>query len=428
MTMFNLYFGKTRQFRKSIFLDGIRQCSNNVCLEPYETVNLDRSYAAPDFDDGDNRVIVVNHPQEHQTFEEPIHEEPTHGSALPPDVRGTPADTENVNAENENFKFVVVVDFVSFSYSSSPSLLRQLLRFVIAVNDDGINVNSRNEVRRSWMEIYDAEIPFNAVNYDSFKVFCEALGHYSSGIKPPSFHEVRVPLFEKEVENTSSTMKDHVETWAKHGCSILSNDWKDKREKILINFLVNCPKGSMFIESVDASSYAKTGESMFKLLSKFMEKIDFSNVVQVVTDSASNNVLAGRLLEAKYLILFWTPCAAYCLDLILEDIYKLPNMKKTFERVIMVNSYIYNRSDLLSGRLYMVVKHQHRKNLPSKLLASLAVHLVVNKIGTFLKINELLTERIDDQDDRDDEAGFLDDDGLTWNDVARAAGVGEPSY
>ncbi|KAK0580456.1 hypothetical protein LWI29_002136 [Acer saccharum] len=88
--------------RSLIFLDGIRQCSNNVCLEPYETVNLDRSYAAPNFDDGDNRVIVVNHPQEHQTFKEPIHEEPTHGSALPLDVRGTPADTENVNAENVN--------------------------------------------------------------------------------------------------------------------------------------------------------------------------------------------------------------------------------------------------------------------------------------------------------------------------------------
>ncbi|TXG49982.1 hypothetical protein EZV62_025857 [Acer yangbiense] len=61
----------------------IRQCSNNVCLEPYEIVNLDRSYAAPNFDDGDNCVIVVNHPQEHQTFEEPIHEEPTREMALP---------------------------------------------------------------------------------------------------------------------------------------------------------------------------------------------------------------------------------------------------------------------------------------------------------------------------------------------------------
>ncbi|KAK3205333.1 hypothetical protein Dsin_019379 [Dipteronia sinensis] len=121
--------------------------------------------------------------------------------------------------------------------------------------------------------INDVVIPFNVVNYDSFKVFCEALGHYGPGIKPPSFHEIRVPLLKKEVENTCSAIKDHGETWAKHGCSILSDGWKDKREMTLINFLVNCPKGSMFIESDDASSYAKISEKMFELLSKFVERI-----------------------------------------------------------------------------------------------------------------------------------------------------------
>ncbi|KAK2641072.1 hypothetical protein Ddye_022835, partial [Dipteronia dyeriana] len=70
-----------------------------------------------------------------------------------------------------------------------------------------------------WM--YDVRILFNVVNCDSFKVFCEALGHYGLGIKPPSFYEVKVPLFEKEVENTSSAIKDHMETWVTHGCSIL---------------------------------------------------------------------------------------------------------------------------------------------------------------------------------------------------------------
>ncbi|KAK2641149.1 hypothetical protein Ddye_022912 [Dipteronia dyeriana] len=37
--------------------------------------------------------------------------------------------------------------------------------------------------------------------------------------------------------------------------------------------------------------------------------------------------------------------------------------------------------------------------------------------------NEWLTSRIDDQHDRDDEAIFSDDDGLTWNNVTRVARV-----
>ena len=46
--------------------------------------------------------------------------------------------------------------------------------------------------------------------------------------------------------------------------------------------------------------------------------------------------------------LYWTPCAAHCLDLMLEDIGKLPNIKRTLERVISLNKYIYNCLGLLN--------------------------------------------------------------------------------
>ncbi|KAK2634947.1 hypothetical protein Ddye_029739 [Dipteronia dyeriana] len=104
----------------------------------------------------------------------------------------------------------------------------------------------------------------------------------------------------------------------------------------------------MFMESVDASVYAKTGEKLFELFSKVVEKVGSSNVDQIVTDIASNNVLAGKLLEAKYPNLFWTTCAAHCIDLILEDIFKMLTMKQTFERAISVHSYIYGRSCLVN--------------------------------------------------------------------------------
>ncbi|RVW60189.1 hypothetical protein CK203_088214 [Vitis vinifera] len=58
--------------------------------------------------------------------------------------------------------------------------------------------------------------------------------------------------------------------------------------------------------------------------------------------------MTGRLLELKCPHLYWTPCAAHCLDLMLEDIGKLPNIKRTLERAISLNGYIYNRSGLLN--------------------------------------------------------------------------------
>ena len=64
-------------------------------------------------------------------------------------------------------------------------------------------------------------------------------------------------------------------------------------------------------------------------------------------------------MESKYPTLFWTPCAAHCLDLILEDIFKLPGMKQTFEKAIMVNSFIYTRPGLVN----MLQKFTDRKEL-----------------------------------------------------------------
>ena len=46
--------------------------------------------------------------------------------------------------------------------------------------------------------------------------------------------------------------------------------------------------------------------------------------------------------------LYWTPCAAHCLNLILEDIGKLPHIKNTIERAISIRGYIYNRTGLLN--------------------------------------------------------------------------------
>ncbi|KAJ9552579.1 hypothetical protein OSB04_016624 [Centaurea solstitialis] len=64
--------------------------------------------------------------------------------------------------------------------------------------------------------------------------------------------------------------------------------------------------------------------------------------------NVSNNVLAGKLVEEKYPHIYWTPCAAHCIDLMLEDIFKLSHLKKALERAILVNTYIYNWTLLLN--------------------------------------------------------------------------------
>ncbi|RVW33881.1 hypothetical protein CK203_082945 [Vitis vinifera] len=109
---------------------------------------------------------------------------------------------------------------------------------------------------------------------------------------------------------------------------------------------VTYPSFQPMIEAI--GQYDVDGRKMFELLDKWVEQVGEENVIQVITDNHSSYVMAGRLLELKRSHLYWTPCAAHCLDLMLEDIGKLPNIKRTLERAISLNGYIYNRSGLLN--------------------------------------------------------------------------------
>ncbi|KAE8686406.1 3-hydroxyisobutyryl-CoA hydrolase 1-like [Hibiscus syriacus] len=63
---------------------------------------------------------------------------------------------------------------------------------------------------------------------------------------------------------------------------------------------------------------------------------------------ASAYVAVGRLLMAKRPHLYWTPCAAHCLDLMLEDIGKISKVRVTLKRAMTLNGFIYSRTGVVN--------------------------------------------------------------------------------
>ncbi|XP_047335648.1 uncharacterized protein LOC124939189 [Impatiens glandulifera] len=66
----------------------------------------------------------------------------------------------------------------------------------------------------------------------------------------------------------------------------------------------------------------KTVDKIFQMLDAIVEEVGEENVVQIVSDNAANYKLVGELLMEKRKRLYWTPCAAHCIDLMLEDFEK----------------------------------------------------------------------------------------------------------
>ncbi|XP_027907629.1 uncharacterized protein LOC114166942 [Vigna unguiculata] len=168
--------------------------------------------------------------------------------------------------------------------------------------------------------IYGNALPFNLVRSSLFTQMLKFVGEYGKGLKPPTYHEVRVSYLKKAVDNIQASLEKYKVEWEKWGCTLMCDGWTDGKGRSLTNFLVNSPSGTLFLKSIDTSNVIKDAKQMFELLDS--EEIGEDNVVQVVTDGASNFVAAGKMLEEKRTKLFWSLCAAHCLDLILEDIGK----------------------------------------------------------------------------------------------------------
>jgi hypothetical protein len=109
----------------------------------------------------------------------------------------------------------------------------------------------------------------------------------------------------------------------------MSDGWTDRRGHQLINFLVNTLVGTYFLESVDASAEAHDATMLADLLEQRILQIGKEYVVQVVTDNGANYKAVGKLLMQQIPTLFLSPCAAHCLDLMLKDIGKLKDFKKS---------------------------------------------------------------------------------------------------
>ncbi|KAM0882561.1 hypothetical protein ACQ4PT_032185 [Festuca glaucescens] len=207
----------------------------------------------------------------------------------------------------------------------------------------------RHYVNMQWaLFFYECGIPFNVASSRQFQVAIEASCQYGSGYKPPSPHELREPLLRDCVKETKLLRKNHEEAWKQYGCTLMSDGWSDRRGRHLINFLVNSPEGTYFLESVDASSECQDARMIADLLEKRIEDVGKENVVQVVTDNGANYKAAGKLLMERIPTLYWSPCACHCLDLMLEDIGKLKEFKKPIARGRRVTTFIYRHGRILS--------------------------------------------------------------------------------
>ncbi|KAI3497431.1 hypothetical protein L1887_40029 [Cichorium endivia] len=127
---------------------------------------------------------------------------------------------------------------------------------------------------------YAVGLPFNAVRDENFQDVVNAIGDYGRGMPAPSYHNLRVTLLNDVLEDTKTFVDSFRPQWQKYRCSIMSDFWTDGKGRCLINFLVNCPTGTVFLKSIDASEHVKDAQLIVKMINEVIEDVGEENIVQ----------------------------------------------------------------------------------------------------------------------------------------------------
>ncbi|XP_052305037.1 uncharacterized protein LOC112325035 [Populus trichocarpa] len=182
---------------------------------------------------------------------------------------------------------------------------------------------------------------------------------HGSGYKGPNLHAIRGYYLAKAVDEVKIYVETYREIWKKTGCTLMADGWTDQKRRTLINFLVYCPKGTVFLKTVDVSDVSKTARLLYQLFREVVLYVGVENIVHMVTDNAENYVAAGKLLMEEFPSIFWSLCATHCINLILQDIGKLQSVCCVVEHASGITKYIYNHC----YPLYLMRKFTGRKEI-----------------------------------------------------------------
>ncbi|RVW86129.1 hypothetical protein CK203_038010 [Vitis vinifera] len=194
--------------------------------------------------------------------------------------------------------------------------------------------------------IYDSVAP-NKANSHHFKNMIIGAQQAGMGIEPPFPYEIKNKYLEMEYKDMEAYVNQQREKWKTYGCTIMSDGWTGPTRLSIINFMVYSKGSTVFLKSVDASNSIKDHKYIYKLLKNVIKEVRVDNVVQIVTDNGSAFVKARKLLMKKF-NLYWTPCAAHCIDLMFEDIGKRPSTAEVIRKARKITNFIYNHCWLLA--------------------------------------------------------------------------------
>ncbi len=105
----------------------------------------------------------------------------------------------------------------------------------------------------------------------------------------------------------------------KYGIIICSDGWNNVAQRPLLNIMLACPNGDVFIGSIDTTKERKDAHYICNALGWYIKTIKVDNIIQICTNNVLNMKSVINLQIHRFPSLYFQSYATHCLNLLLED-------------------------------------------------------------------------------------------------------------
>ena len=135
--------------------------------------------------------------------------------------------------------------------------------------DEVYQLNKQKELDEKWTSFfYDANVPFNVGRHPTFVEAMNAKALVGFNYKLPLYNALRTTLIEsKKLEVEAEVKKETSFSIETYGISLCS----DGVHRPLMNIMLSCPVGDIFLGLVDTSRNKKTKEYIAGELKKYIK-------------------------------------------------------------------------------------------------------------------------------------------------------------
>uniref|UniRef100_A0A1D1XDA7 Ankyrin repeat domain-containing protein 30A n=1 Tax=Anthurium amnicola TaxID=1678845 RepID=A0A1D1XDA7_9ARAE len=247
---------------------------------------------------------------------------------------------------------------------------------------EGLQESALHAARCISRFLHEAGVDLSLIKFQSFQKMVDAVINCGAGYTVPCYDDIRGWILQEELKEVHGRVEQVKLSWPQTGCSILVDGWMDGRGRSFLCFFADCPEGTIFLKSVDASDADRDVDALFSLFCAVVEEVGIQHVIQVVTHVTSCYMeAAGKKLVEKHRTLFWTVSADFCIDLILKKIGMVDHVKKVLDDAKMITKFLYGHALALD----LMRRHIHTRDLvrPSRL----------KYVAQFLTLEAMVSEK-----------------------------------